>query len=278
MKKADLHIHTIRSDDAVLEPEQVFRTAQERGLAAVAFTDHERTAHVDEGARLSRRFGVAFLPGIEISSSWHGELSHVLGYFADGPAPSFETFLAETIWQERRRVQLYLLERLQRRDVAITVAEYDAEAQAGGNHLPLYRLMLKKGLLSNVREYIVFRGAEDVRYSYPPIPEVAQAVHEAGGIISLAHPGTDGSPGVSFFRFDADAITALAAEGLDGVEVFHPSHTEAQTDYYAQVANRLGLLKTGGSDTHRPTAPVEQQVGGKYCDWDEVLRYLRERD
>ena len=274
MRKADLHIHTSRSDDSVLEPEQVFRLAKERGLAAVAVTDHERVAQIDENKRLAKRFGVAFLPGIEISSSWQGQLAHVLGFFPTSPAPSFERYLAETVWKERRRVQLFLMERLQQRGMAITIAEYDAEVKAGGNHVPLYRLMLKKGLLSNFKDYVDIRAAENVRYQFPPIPEVAQAVHEAGGIIAVAHPGTAGAPGSVVYKFDADDIVALAAQGLDGVEVFHFSHSEAQTDYYAQVANRLGLLKTGGSDSHSSTGPVEEQVGSKYCDWDEVLSYL----
>lgn len=59
------------------------------------------------------------------------------------------------------------------------------------------------------------------------------------------------------------------------MEVFHPTHTESQMDYYAQVADRLELVKTGGSDSHGRARAVK--VGGMFCDWDEVLRYLEER-
>lgn len=274
MRKADLHLHTSASDDATLEPEWIFRQARELGLAALAFADHEGMANVEEGKRLSKVYGVAFLPGIEISSSWQGQLVHVLGYFPHGAAFSFETFLAESVWQERRRIQLLLLDRLRQQGVAVTVTEYDAEAQAGQAgtyHIPLYRLLLRKGFVSNVKDYGVMRKAANIKYLYPPVPEVIQAVHEAGGIAVLAHPGAQEG---SFYRFDAEDIAALATEKLDGVEVFHHAHDEGQTDYYAQAADCLGLVKTGGSDIHHQDASGERGPGSWFCDWDEVLRYI----
>ena len=113
MRRADLHIHTRASDDATLEPEQVFHLAKERGLAAVAFTDHENIGSIEEGNRLSTVHSVIFLPGIEISSLWQGQLAHVLGYFSDGVGPSFKTFLVEGVLPARRMTQLGLLKRLQ---------------------------------------------------------------------------------------------------------------------------------------------------------------------
>ena len=54
----------------------------------------------------------------------------------------------------------------------------------------------------------------------------------------------------------------------------HPAHTKAQEDDYVQIADRLGLVKTGGSDMHIPRPEPQKMVGGTYCDWDEVLQYL----
>jgi len=275
MRRADLHIHTRASDDATLEPEQVFHLAKERGLAAVAFTDHESIGSIDEGNRLSTEHGVTFLPGIEISSLWRGQLAHVLGYFLDGVRPSFKTFLVEGVWPARRKTHLALLEHLQQRGVAVTVGDYEAEVQSGGYQLPLYRLLLRKGIVSGLTDYTVMRGAESKEFFYLPIPEVVRAIHEAHGIAVLAHPGHPGAYGVDFYPFDAEAIGVLATEGLDGVEVFHPLHTDAQMDYYGLVADRLGLVKTGGSDSHGThVTDAKRTVGRMFCDWDQVLRYL----
>ncbi len=211
MRRADLHVHTHASSDASFDPEEVFSVALARGLTALTFSDHDCIDSIAEGQRLSTVYGLTFLPGIEITSSWRGEPAHILGFFPDGPLPSLEEFLAEK-----------------------------------------------------------FRAA-GVQLRRPLVPESIRACHEAGGIAVVAHPGHD--TGV-VFTFDEESITALAAEGLDGVEVWHPAHTEAQEEEYARVADRLGLVKTGGSDMHIPRPEPQKMVGGTYCDWDEVLRYL----
>jgi hypothetical protein len=199
-----------------------------------------------------------------------------LGYFPNGAASSFDAFLTERIWQERRRIQLILLERLRERGVSVTLAEYEAEAQAGPAgtyHLPLYRLLLKKGIISSVADYGAMRKDANIKFLFPMIPEVIAAVQKAGGFAALAHPGAQGG---LFFRFDGADIAALAADGLDGVEVFHHHHDQAQTEHFAQAADRLGLVKTGGSDLHRQ-ARGGRKLGSWFCDWDQVLQYIDAR-
>ena len=248
---------------------------------ALAFTDHESMDNIEEGRRLAEVYRIAFLPGVETSSTWQGQLAHVLGYFPNGAAPSLQTFLVERVWRQgTRRNALMLIDRLQYQGIAITVAEYDAEAHAGRYRgSPLLRALLKKGIVSDMEDYKVKIGAADIpqaeEWFYPPIPEVVQAVHQAGGFAALAHPG--GYPGTGFFQFDAETIAALAMEGLDGLEVFHPAHNRAQVDYYEQAADRLGLVKTGGSDSHGHSTSGEREVGGMFCDWDEVQQYMEKR-
>ena len=239
----------------------------------MAFTEHDNIDSIAEGRRLSTVYGVTFLPGVEITSRWRGEPAHVLGFFPDGVLSSLEGLLADVVWSERRRFQIAVLEDLQRRGTAVTIAEYDAEVGAQEHAQPrsLYNLLLKKGVLSSLEDYAAMTEASGVQPRRPPFPEVIRACHEAGGIAVVAHPGHD--TGV-VYTFDAEDITALAAEGLDGVEVFHPAHTTAQEDDYARLADRLGLVKTGGSDMHLPSPDPEKMVGGTYCDWDEVLQYL----
>ena len=113
----------------------------------------------------------------------------------------------------------------------MTVGEYEVEVQPEGYQLPLYRLLLRKGIVSGLKAYIIMRRAEGTQYFYLPVPEVVRAVHETHGIAVLAHPGHPGGHMGEFYPFDAEAIGVLATEGLDGVEVFHPLHTGAQIDY-----------------------------------------------
>ncbi len=274
MRKADLHLHTHASSDASFDPEEVFSIAKARGLTALTFSDHDNTDSTAEGQRLAPIYDVAFLPGIEITSSWRGEEAHVLGFFLDGPLPSLADFLVNKIWSVRRQYNLAVLEYVQRQGTGVTIAEHEAKVvgQERSESTELYQLLLKKGVVSSQRAFMALRKESGVLLRKPPIPEAIQACHEAGGIAVVAHPGHDTG---AVFTFDEDNLAALAAQGLNGVEVSHPAHTEAQEDHYAQIADRLGLVKTGGSDMHVPRPEPQKLVGGTYCDWDEVLQYLQ---
>ena len=274
MRKADLHLHTHASTDASFDPEEIFSIAKARGLTALTFSDHDNTDSTAEGQRLAPIYDVAFLPGIEITSSWRGEEAHVLGFFADGPLPSLADFLVDKIWSVRRRYNLAVLDYVQRQGTGVTISEHEAKVvgQERSESTELYQLLLKKGVVSSQRAFMALRKESGVLLRKPPIPEAIQACHEAGGIAVVAHPGHDTG---AVFTFDEDNIAALAAQGLNGVEVSHPAHTEAQEEHYAQLADRLGLVKTGGSDMHVPRPEPQKLVGGTYCDWDEVLQYLQ---
>jgi sugar phosphate isomerase/epimerase len=92
----------------------------------------------------------------------------------------------------------------------------------------------------------------EVPGGYRPVgvDEIIQVAHAAGGLAVLAHPGR--SKGIYAIPATAEDIAALALAGLDGVEVFYPTHTEEQRARYLGLARRHGLLVTGGSDSHGP--------------------------
>ena len=62
---------------------------------------------------------------------------------------------------------------------------------------------------------------------------------------------------------------------IDGLEVFHHKHGQPQTENYALAADRLGLVKTGGSDLHHHYARGGRELGCRFCDWDQLLPYLK---
>ena len=70
---------------------------------------------------------------------------------------------------------------------------------------------------------------------------VIDIVHRARGLVSLAHPGRT--------RID-EQIPALRDAGLDALEAYHSDHDAPAAAFYADMATRLGLLVTGGSDFH----------------------------
>lgn len=76
---------------------------------------------------------------------------------------------------------------------------------------------------------------------YPEPTEIINAIHEAGGVAVLAHPG---------FYDNFELFEELIPEGLDGVEVWHPENTPEQQEHLIQIAKKHGLVMTGGSDFH----------------------------
>ena len=82
------------------------------------------------------------------------------------------------------------------------------------------------------------------------VDEIIRVAHDAGGLAVLAHPGR--SKGVYAIPATAEDIAQLAGLGLDGIELFYPTHTDAQRAFYQELAQRHGLLVTGGSDSHSP--------------------------
>jgi predicted metal-dependent phosphoesterase TrpH len=97
--------------------------------------------------------------------------------------------------------------------------------------------------------------------------DVLEAVHEAGGVSSLAH--------AVWYRDAEDLIRSLAAAGLDAIEVFHPDHDAAQEARFGSLAHELGLLVTAGSDFHG--TPEGRKHPGGVSGTAEMLGLLRAR-
>jgi len=71
--------------------------------------------------------------------------------------------------------------------------------------------------------------------------DAIELIHQAGGAAVLAHPALN--------RADP-LIPGLVEAGLDGIECFHTQHSANVSRRYVALANRLGVLITGGSDCH----------------------------
>ena len=81
-------------------------------------------------------------------------------------------------------------------------------------------------------------------------PELIRAIHNAGGIAVLAHPACCWC--LSLERF----INDLKKHGLDGVEAFYPYERHRgiikfhSRETVKELADKLELIKTGGTDLH----------------------------
>lgn len=246
----DLHAHTTASD-GTLTPTQLVHLARDRGLSALAVTDHDTVGGVAEATEAAEACGIELVPGIELSVDYpHGEL-HLLGYFLDFRNAAFLAQLAD-LQENRSNRNGLMLRRIQEYGFHITQAEVEAEAGGGQIGRPHFaRALIRKGYASSVPDAFERFLGNGRPLHVPKVrldPEAAiRMVHSAGGLAVVAHPKYLRFPDLASLEAELARLKAL---GLDGLECYYRMHTPAETDQYLAIAQRLGLLVTAGSDFH----------------------------
>lgn len=265
----DLHVHTTASD-GVLTPSDVVRAAIAAGLTAIAITDHDTVAGVSEALRTAAGTTLTVIPGVELSvDEENGVGAHVLGLLVDHTDPRLASTL-EGLRVERdaraRRMVALLAE-------AGHVIDFDTVRAIAGHgsigRVHIARALVDAGSAASIPEaFDLFIGRDAPFYvrkrTLDPAPAI-DAIHGAGGVAVLAHPGVNGE----------EALPALLAAGLDGIEAFHSEHTAVQSSRFAALAAGHGLLVTGGSDFHGHDAHAAP-LGGGACP-DDAIDALRAR-
>lgn len=242
-RRVDLHAHTTFSD-GVLTPEALVSRAVDKRLAALAITDHD-TVEAIPRARAAAGTALQLVPGIEMSTAFEGADLHILGYYID---PNHAMLCERLVGfqEERRRRAAAIVERLREMGLALELDEVVALAGPGVIGRPhVAEAMVRAGLVSGFEEaFVRYLGQHAPAYVARPAFSPGEAIaliHAADGVSILAHPGAQMPDGV---------IERLRAEGLRGIEVWHPQHGASTVRRYQALAQRLGLLTTGGSDFH----------------------------
>ena len=260
MSGVDLHTHTTASDGDQT-PDSLVRHAALAGLQAISVTDHDTTAGLTEALAAGSRYGVEVVPGIEISAVAEKGQCHLLGYYIDAADPRLEGRLSE-LRDARQERNCALVDRLNSLGIDLTLQEVSQEAKGDLIARPHFaRVMVRKGAVSNFQEAFDKYLADGLLPGISKeklLPEEAiTLIHEAGGAASLAHPNN--------LKRDQEAtemeINRLKSLGLDGIEALYSSHTAEENARYLALAQRLGLLVTGGSDFHGYSVKPLVQLG-----------------
>ncbi len=240
----DLHVHTTYSD-GVLTPEAVVRRARSLGIGTLAITDHDSILAIPEARQAGEEADVFVLPGVELSTHFRDGEVHLLGYFAtlDDIAPV--SALCETLLASRRDRLCSMIEALRREGVDLDPNDVLPEPPASPARPHLARALLAGGHASSVREvYERWIGPHCDAYvgkTRVELHRAVSAIHEAGGVAVLAHPGK---------RYGESELDELVDEGLDGIEVYHSRQPRRISKRLRGYAMARGLLITGGSDFH----------------------------
>jgi hypothetical protein len=251
MQFVDLHCHSTASD-GTFAPADVIALAVRNGLSALSLTDHDTVAGVPEAAEAARKAGIDFLPGIEISCDVPKPATmHLLGYGVDPNSPILLDMTTRLI-EGRNDRNPKIIHRLNELGLKISMEELEAQANGGVIGRPhVAAILLRKGYVSSIKnafdKYLAPGGAAYFDKERISPRQAIDMVRRSGGLPVLAHP--------SQLRTQNDAqldrtVKDLADLGLAGLEVIHSDNSEAMVARYSALADKYGLLKTGGSDFH----------------------------
>lgn len=246
----DLHVHSDHSDGAD-PPAVVVEHAREAGLDVVALTDHDVVSGWAAADAAGRAAGVTVVPGVEVSCSWRGISVHLLAYLPD---PDHEALAAELEANRRSRdtrLQV-MIERLRADGYPVSEEEVRQVAgEAGALGRPhVADVLVRQGVVASrdeaFAELLSSSGPYYVSHAAPDPVAATEMVVAAGGVAVLAHPFAGRRGTVVEDRVVAD----MAEAGMLGLEVDHRDHGPQELAHAADLAGRLGLLRTGSSDYH----------------------------
>lgn len=247
--KADLHMHSTASDGQYA-PEEVVRLAWAAGTRLMALTDHDTADGVLRAGQEAKRLGMAFIPGIEMGCSCGlSREVHILGYGVDPAHEAFVRHCREKADRREARAEA-MVQKLCEAGYPIRLEDVRAMAHGVISRTHIARALADAGHANSV-PHAFDRFLKPGRCGYVPRPafSVAQGVgviRETGGVAVLAHPMELGMSDANMESLIHEWVT----QGLAGVEVYHPTTGNQHLPFLLALAQREGLLVTGGSDFH----------------------------
>lgn len=270
MKRVDLHTHT-RFSDGTCGPVELVSRAQAARVELVFLTDHDTIAGYPEAAEAARAAGVDLRCGIEINTQTGDaqDSMHLLGYGLRWQAPSFQARLAEFRQRRTARVR-QIVSNLRRHGIDISYEDVSSSVSETVGRPHVADALRRRGVVGSRQEAFnrfLTRGKPGFVASAGPSPAEAIAlIREAGGFCSLAHPETVGG---------LEEIPRWIELGLEGIEVYYSTHSPSEVLEYRAVAERYGLIATGGTDFHGPGSGRDKELGVEMP--DEAFARFAER-
>ena len=276
----DLHVHTTASDGD-LSPRECVAAAAREGLAAIAITDHDTLAGNPEAAAAGREFGVEVVPGVEVSCAHERFTIHLLGYYPDEGDARLAAMLSD-LRSRREERNPKILARLA--ELGCPVDYNEVVEVAGGEVVGrphIAAVMVRKGYVRSLDEafdrYLARGAAAYVERAKPSVAEALAVLRQARAVPVLAHPGTLGA--TDFAEIER-LVAELAAQGLRGIEAHYHAHDPALTGKLVALAERMGLLVTGGTDFHgsrKPDIALGRGLGNMHIPYEILEALKRER-
>jgi len=258
MSKVDLHIHSTASDGR-LEPEDIVHKSAENGLTVIAIADHDTVDGITSALVAAKAFPwLKVIPCVELSTDVPSGEVHILGYFIDYTSQELLATL-KRLRNSRRERAKGMVAKLGSLGIHIEwqrVQEIAGSGSIGRPHIA--QAMLEKGYIASLKEafteYIGRGGPAYVEREKMTPVEAMELILQAKGLPVLAHPFTINDP--------ETLVIELKAAGLVGIEAYYDGYTADEISRLVNLADKYGLIASGGSDYHGLDVSSETMIGG----------------
>jgi hypothetical protein len=287
MEKVAMHIHSCYSDGKDT-PEKLIDKAVAENISAICLTDHDVFQGLGEFQCLAGRKNLITLPAMEVSSCWENRTYvHILAYgikYVEN-----ETLLKNKLHRNLDAHNDNTMEILKRfalhyRGTISPKAVKQRIGQLGPILFPMptMRFLDKFAGLENGEYWrVAFNNRptyEDLilKGRYMDVADAMKLIKSVGGKAVWAHPGlfsTYTVKGGSGKRDFLKLLELLVDLGLSGLEVFYPSHSKEQTEYFDSLGGHYGLWKTAGSDFHGEYKTYSCGMSMPGMDFENFMRF-----
>ena len=253
MPAIDLHTHSIASDGQH-QPAELVGLAAKAGLAAMALTDHDTMEGLEEALEAGRQHNIEVIPGCELAVLDGARQLHILALWLRPPASGIQavlTFLRMSRHERNRTI----VEKLRENGVNIEYDEVLSRAQGAVGRPHIARILLERGIVRTSEEafkkYLGRQGRAFAPKQELLIADAVALLKAEGATVMLAHPYLLGETGKAM----EELVGRYKALGVDGLEAYYTEHSTLRTHEYLQMARRLDMPVSGGSDFHGNLKP-----------------------
>lgn len=280
MNTVDLHTHSVYSD-GTFTPKEIMKYGKEKGLTAIALTDHDTLEGIYEAEMWGSKYGVEVIPGIEVSTEYEGTEIHIVGLFVNSENEEFNSALTE-LRKSRENRNRQMVEKLN--EIGVSIKYEDVEKRAEGGIITrahIAREIINKGYAGSNNEVFVRYIGKDkpayVKRQVLPWTETLRLINESEGIAVLAHP--------LLYKLSQNRLEMIIRElvkgGLAGIEAYYSTHSPSDINYVKRIAQKYKLRLSGGSDFHganKPKLDLGTGYGNLSVPYDVLEGLKKERD
>ena len=277
----DLHCHSYFSD-GTFSPEEIVIKAKKRGLRAIALTDHDTIDGLETFQQAGQKYHIETITGIEFAAQYNRfrkQEIHIVGLGFSLTAKALTEQMKKIVEarQIRNEKMIYALNQL-----GFDISYEQIKQNAGGNIITrahFANVLVQKNIVKNTKDaFDKYLSTDKPAYVQRQALSPAlciQTIQKSGGVAVLAHP--------TLYHMDYNEIELLSQElksyGLNAIETQYSSYSSEQSKKISALADKIGLLYSGGSDFHGKNKPnIDIGVGKNnlhipYSYWEALKKH-----